>query len=97
MSDKTNSARSLSPSPKASCSNVLQLHVENDTLSVPSPQPARVRPLANVVIPNPNPKLKLMDEAREVLRAKHYAIRTTRRKCRRQNEGALGEVMRIRG
>jgi hypothetical protein len=29
----------------------------------------------------PNPKLKLMDQVREVLRLKHYAIRTERSYC----------------
>jgi hypothetical protein len=29
----------------------------------------------------PNPKLKLMDQAREVLRVKHYAIRTEQAYC----------------
>ena len=29
----------------------------------------------------PNPKLKLMDQVREVLRVKHYAIRTERAYC----------------
>jgi hypothetical protein len=29
----------------------------------------------------PNPKLKLMDQVREVLRLKHYAIRTERCYC----------------
>jgi len=30
----------------------------------------------------PNPKLKLIDQVREVLRVKHYAIRTGRLKFR---------------
>jgi hypothetical protein len=29
----------------------------------------------------PNPKLKLMDQVREVLRVKHYAIRTEQAYC----------------
>jgi hypothetical protein len=29
----------------------------------------------------PNPKLKLMDQVREVLRMKHYAIRTEQAYC----------------
>ncbi len=33
----------------------------------------------DVVIPNP--KLKLMDQVREVLRVKHYAIRTEQAYC----------------
>ena len=30
---------------------------------------------------NPNPKLKLLDQVREVLRVKHYAIRTEQAYC----------------
>jgi len=29
----------------------------------------------------PNPKLKLMDQVREVLRVKHYALRTEQAYC----------------
>jgi hypothetical protein len=29
----------------------------------------------------PNPKLKLMDQVREVMRVKHYAIRTEQADC----------------
>ncbi len=37
------------------------------------------KPLPELVVPNP--KLKLMDQVREVLRVRHYAIRTERSYC----------------
>jgi len=38
----------------------------------------------------PNPKLKLLDQMREVMRLKHYSIRTERTYCDPDPAGALG-------
>ena len=46
------------------------------TVALPGPRAAKTQDL---VIPNP--KLKLMDQVREVLRVKHYAIRTEQAYC----------------
>ena len=38
----------------------------------------------------PNPKLKLMDQVREVLRVKHYAIRTEQAYCVKGSTHSFG-------
>ena len=43
--------------------------------------PPRSAPAIGWELVVPNPKLKLMDQVREVLRLKHYAIRTERCYC----------------
>ena len=40
----------------------------------------------------PNPKLKLMDQVREVLRVKHYAIRTEQAYCDWIKRGSWARV-----
>lgn len=43
----------------------------------------------------PNPKLRLMDQVREVLRLKHYAIRTEQCYCRPVQLQAGGDRFRV--